>query len=101
MPYKKGSVKKGGRRLGAKNRTTEQFRELIKLFVESNWERLQSDFDQLKPVERLQFINSLIRHFLPDPVNPERLTEDQLLQIIEYIKQNEKSVKEGNFRIAQ
>jgi hypothetical protein len=91
MPFKKGTIKKGGRKAGIKNRKTEEFRELIKCFVEKNWNQLQKDFEQVKPVERLQFINSMLRHFLPDPVNPERLTEAQLLQIIQYLKDdNEK-----------
>ncbi|MFA5298829.1 MAG: hypothetical protein WC389_11545 [Lutibacter sp.] len=87
--FKKGSEKKGGRKAGIKNRTTEQFRELIKNFVENNWDRLQKDFEQAKPNERLQFINSMLRHFLPDPVNPEKLTELQLIQVLEYLKNKE------------
>jgi hypothetical protein len=87
--FKTGDPKKGGRKSGIKNRTTEQFRELIKTFVEKNWEKLQKDFEQVKPNERLQFINSMLRHFLPDPVNPEKLTENQLLQIIQYLKEHE------------
>ena len=75
MPFKEGIIKKGGRVAGTKNRTSEQFRELIKCFVEKNWERIQKDFDVLKPVERLQFINSMIRHFLPEPVNADRLSD--------------------------
>jgi hypothetical protein len=91
--FKKGSEKKGGRKAGIKNRTTEQFRELIKNFVENNWDRLQKDFEQVKPNERLQFINSMLRHFLPDPVNPERLTELQLIQVLEYLKNKENESK--------
>jgi hypothetical protein len=83
--FKPGETKKGGRKSGTKNRTTEQFRELIKNFVENNWKGLQKDFEQVKPVERLQFINSMLRHFLPDPLSLEKLSESQLSQLHEYL----------------
>jgi hypothetical protein len=86
MPRPKGLDKTGGRKQGTPNRTTEQFRALIKTFVEINWERLQSDFDQAKPVERLQFINNMIRHFLPEPLSLAKLSEDQLKELHEYLK---------------
>jgi len=92
MPkFKAGDPKKGGRKSGIKNRTTEQFRGLIKTFVENNWEQLQKDFDSVKPNERLQFINSMLRHFIPDPVNPEKLSIEQLEQILQYLRDNEKN----------
>ena len=85
MPFKKGIAKTGGRTEGTPNRTTEQFRELIKNFVSDHWGDIETDFKAVKPVERLQFINNLIRHFLPEPLSLAKLTEDQLKELSEYI----------------
>jgi IS30 family transposase len=87
MGFKPGiSPNPSGRPKNSKNKTTEQFRALIKTFVEDNWKTIQSDFDKVKPVERLQFINNMIRHFLPEPLSLAKLSEDQLRELHEYLK---------------
>jgi hypothetical protein len=79
-----------GRPKGAKNRTTEQLRDLLREFINDNIEGLQTAYDSLKPNEKLRFINDILKHVISPPVNPERLTEAQLLQIIEYLKNEQK-----------
>lgn len=78
--------KTGGRQKGTLNRTTEQFRTMVKEFVITNWPRIQSDFDALKPGERVLFLERLIRHFLPEPLHLDRLSESQMQQLWEQIQ---------------
>jgi Family of unknown function (DUF5681) len=86
MKFKKGqSGNPTGRKKGAPNRTTEQLRSLIQSFIEDNWQRVQKDFDSMKPNERLSFLNSLLRFVLPEPTSFEKLSEDQLKQLHEYL----------------
>lgn len=98
--FEKGRAKSGGRKAGTPNRTTEQIRELIQTFIEANLPRLQADFDEMKPAERLNFINSLLRHVLPEPVSFEKLSETQLSQLHEYLLKrysNEQSGKNSEY----
>ena len=87
MPYKKGqSGNPDGRGKGTPNRTTEQLRSMVQLFIERNWNRIQADYDAMKPGERLTFLNAMLRHVLPEPITPDRLTEEQLEQLHAYLK---------------
>lgn len=84
--YRKGqSGNPAGKRKGTPNKSTEQLRGAVQAFIEKNWEQLQTDFDSAKPNERLTFINSLLRHVLPEPISFERLSELQLQQLHEYL----------------
>lgn len=83
--FKAGDPKRGGRAKGTRNKTSEQLRATIQSFIELNWQRIQADFDAMKPAERLAFLNSLLRHVLPEPTTLERLTEAQLEQLHEYL----------------
>ncbi|HAX61156.1 MAG TPA: hypothetical protein DCX95_01150 [Elusimicrobia bacterium] len=88
MGFKKGNDPTRnlkGRPAGSANKTTEELRILIQLFIEKNWSRIQEDFDAMKPGERLNFLNSLLRHVLPEPLSFERLSETQLQQLHEYL----------------
>jgi len=74
-----------GRPAGTRNKSTEGLRATIQLFVEKNWDQIQDTFDKMKPVEKLNFIVSLLRYVLPPPVTPETLNESQLSQLHEYL----------------
>ncbi len=77
-----------GKPKGAKNKTSEQVRAMIQAFIEKNFDRLQDDFDSLEtPKERLYFLEKMLSHTLPKPLNElEKLTDSQLDQIIEKLK---------------
>jgi hypothetical protein len=97
MPFKKGkSGNPEGRPPGAKNRNSEQLRDLLREFINENIEGLQKAYNSLKPIEKLRFINDILKHVISPPVNPEKLTEIQLMQIIEYLKNEQARDKTGN-----
>jgi hypothetical protein len=55
--------------------------------LSANMERLQSDFDQLEPKDRLQFIDRVARLILPPPMHElQTLTDEQLDHLIYKLK---------------
>ena len=78
--------KTGGRRAGTPNRTTAELRGALQSFIDANIDQLQDDFDTLEPEKRLTFFEKIVKMVLPPPVNPEQLTEPQLIQVLEYLK---------------
>jgi len=83
--------KTGGRKPGSKNRTTAEIQQALLKLIDDNIEQLQADFDSLEGKDRISLLISLAKHCTPPAINPERLTEEQLIQIIQYIKENEKT----------
>jgi len=96
-----GKFKKGidprrnlkGRPAGSPNKSSEELRALVQMFIEKNWNEIQADFDAMKPVERLNFIVALLRYVLPPPISLETLSESQLEQLHNYLlkKYNEQT----------
>jgi hypothetical protein len=78
-----------GRPKGKQNKSTEQIRQALQLFITKNLSGLQTDFNELETArERLAFIEKLIKHVLPPPLQPlEKLTEEQITDIINQLKQ--------------
>lgn len=77
--------KTGGRRKGSLNRTTEEIRKSLLQLLDDNLENLQTDIDSMSGKDRATILISLARHCTPPAVNPEKLTEEQMEQIIEYL----------------
>ncbi len=87
MGKPKGLPKTGGRKQGTINKSTDQLRNLLNVFIDTNMKTLQADYDKLEPKDRLNFINSLLRHVLPAPITEiERLTDQQLDELINRLK---------------
>ena len=69
-PFTKGDprINTKGRPKGKANKTTEELRDLLKRFIDNNLDKLQDDFDKLDPKDRLAFIDRILKHVLPAPV---------------------------------
>lgn len=78
---KKGTIKTGGRVAGKPNRTTDQLRGVFQSFLETNLATLQSDFDQLPPKERLNFIERVARLCIPPFPGDDFKTLERLLVV--------------------
>lgn len=91
MP-KKGTVNNpNGRPKGTPNKSTDELRTLLQNFIDDNMETLQADFDKLEPKDRLNYIERLLKHVLPAPLQElERLTDEQLDELITRLKANNK-----------
>jgi hypothetical protein len=92
MPYKKGqSGNPSGKTRGTKNRTSEDVRQSLLKLLDDNLDQLQKDIKGLKGKDRAIILINLAKHCTPPALNPEKLTEENLLQVLEYLKQqNEK-----------
>ncbi len=96
MAFEKGiSGNPEGRPKGATNRTSLQLREMITDFLENNFEKVVSDFGELKPKDRVKLYCDLLQYGLPRlqavqiETEFDRLPEDQLDKIIEELKKVE------------
>ena len=84
----------GGRPKGAVNKTSSQLRETITDFLDNNFEKIVTDFEGLKPKERVKVYCDLLQYGLPRlqaiqlETDFERLTDEQLDDIIESLKQS-------------
>lgn len=87
--------KTGGRQKGSLNRTTEEVRKSLLKLLDDNLTNLQADIKGLKGKDRAMLLISLAKHCTPPAMNPEKLSEEQLQQIIEYLKKqhNEEDIK--------
>lgn len=54
-----------GRPPGTPNKAGAELRERVMAFVADRWEQVESDYTQLEPKERLQFLEKLMAYSLP------------------------------------
>jgi len=73
----KGLPKSGGRQKGSQNKVTSEMKDKIQLFIESNFEQIQSDFMMMEPKDRLIIYERLLKYVIPAKVEnePIQLTE--------------------------
>ena len=97
MPYQKGqSGNVNGKPKGAKNKLGLELREMIGDFLAENFEKIKEDFHSLTPRERSKLYCDLLQYGLPrlQAINLdmefEDMTEEQLDEIIERLKQSAK-----------
>jgi hypothetical protein len=88
MRFRSGeSGNPAGRPKGSKNRSTEAIRGVLAAFIADNLPDIQQHYDSLKPAEKLQFIDKIIKHVLPAPLpDYERMTEEQFERFLNEIR---------------
>lgn len=97
MAYVKGqSGNLAGRPKGRKNKSTDDLRQSVSLFVNKNWRSVQKDFNQMEAKDRLLFIDRLLKYVLPSLMatnvnmtnNVEGLSTEQVDDLFERITEN-------------
>lgn len=77
MQFSKGHKKLGGRKSGTPNKISADLRARIKLFLDNNFENLESDMSNLEPAERVRFYIKLMEFVIPKRQNMELNTSDK------------------------
>ena len=85
------NINRSGRPKGKPNKATEAIRAVLADFIADNLPDIQAQYDSLKPAEKLQFIDRLLKHVLPAPLpDYELMTEDQFNTYIKELKELKK-----------
>ena len=76
-----------GKPAGAKNRTSEEIRQMILNFISENLPDLQANFNKLNARDKLVVFEKLLKYCLPTAVNElERLSDQQLEELAEKLR---------------
>ena len=89
MAFAKGdkNINRQGRKPGKPNRTTEQMRAVIGDIINENLPRIRKAIQDMPDKEAIVFIERLIRHYLPAPINSiEQFSEEDLDILLERLK---------------
>ncbi|HAQ17770.1 MAG TPA: hypothetical protein DCR40_00890 [Prolixibacteraceae bacterium] len=85
MGLQKGTTNNlNGRPKGSQNRSTEELRNTVQAFIESNIEGMQANFDQLEAKDKLLFIEKMLNYSLPR-MQATQITGKDLMPIIKGI----------------
>lgn len=97
MGFKKGeSGNPSGRPDGSKNKVNEELRSMISDFLNGEFDNIKTQFENLKPNEKVKFYVDLLQYALPKmqavsvASEFENFTDEQLDQIIDGLKNKHK-----------
>lgn len=79
-----------GRPKGAKNKATENLKNIVEEFLKNNFKDLQRNYNLLSPKDKLLFIEKLLAYTLPkatNNINVDILTENQIDNLINKINE--------------
>lgn len=86
MGQKKGQTgNPNGRPKGKPNKVTAEMKEKIQLFVASNFETIQKDFENVDAKDRLIIFERLLKYVIPAKVEQENLKIDEFPEQINII----------------
>jgi hypothetical protein len=85
-------LKTGGRQKGTRNRTSEDIRKSLLKLLDKNLKTLQADIEGLRGKDRVSLLINLARHVIPPALNADKLSDEQLQQVIDYLKSKENSI---------
>ena len=86
MAQKKGQTgNPNGRPKGKPNKVTAEMKEKIQLFVESNFETIQKDFDNVDAKDRLIIFERLLKYVIPAKVEQENISPEEVPEQINII----------------
>jgi hypothetical protein len=88
MPFRKNDerINRNGRPLGARNKSIEELRGILQSFIERNLDDIQKTYDQLEPVQKLNFLDKVISKVLPAPITLEQLNDSALDALLDRLK---------------
>jgi len=78
--------KTGGRKQGTPNRTSAEIRQALIEILNNNLDRLQTAIEKMKDEEAGKLLVTLAKHLTYSEQSPEKLSEQQLLQVLNYLK---------------
>ena len=88
--FKKGaSGNPRGRPPGARNRTHSQVQLSLLKLLDDHIDGLSADIAAMPPEKRASLLINLAKHVTPAALQPERLTVEQLEQVIDYLKKRD------------
>lgn len=79
-----------GRRKGTPNRNTAELQQALLALLDKHLNEISADLRKMKPKDRAALLIALAKHVTPPALNPERLSEDQLQQIVEFLENKKK-----------
>ncbi|WP_460685519.1 hypothetical protein [Niabella aquatica] len=86
-------IKTGGRKAGVPNRSTTELKNLVHSFLQANIKDLQAQYDELKPADKLDFFQKLLRFALPTQsqakIDLDKLSNEDLDLVIDRLKNKE------------
>jgi len=89
MSFEKGHMKMGGRKKGDTNKTTNEFRSLLRAFLQNEILDLPNTFSSIKsPERRLELILKLLPFVVPkaQEISLEMLSDNKLDYLVNTLK---------------
>jgi hypothetical protein len=97
MAFKDGAANRKGRPKGAKNKVGQDLRQLVSDLLEQQFEKVQHDFNELRPSQRVRMFAELLPFAIPKmrevdtTIKLEQLSDQDLDKIINKIYGNEQT----------
>ena len=77
-----------GRPKGSRNKSTDELRNALTVFLTANLKTLQSDFDKLMAKDRLAFIERVARLVMPAPIHElDAMSDEQFEEFVKHAKE--------------